>query len=218
MGPEATVDFMRAVIRLTGATCDQDHLHVIVDSNPQVPDRQAALRGEGGDVGASLAAMAEGLARAGADFLVMPCNTPHVFAQSIVDAVPLPFINIIDVTVAEIGRVRPGTKSVGILATTGCLDAGIYQQALLAAGYGIVLPREVDRLMQLIFRVKSGDSGQGVRQEMLDIARQLVEDGADGIIAGCTEIPLVLEDGDLAVPLISSTEVLARRSVEFAEN
>ena len=217
MGPEATVDFMREVIRLTKAERDQDHLHMIVDNNPKVPDRQAAIRGEGGDVGASIAEMAMKLEAAGADVLVMPCNTAHVFADSIREAVSLPLIDIIAVTVAEIRLRRPDARRAGLLAASGCVDAGIYQQALQADNIDTILPGSPGKLMNLIARVKAGQCGAATIGEMTAMASDLVAAGADVIIAGCTEIPLVLNDDNVDVPLISSTEVLARKTVEFAK-
>ncbi|MBT8080256.1 MAG: amino acid racemase [Gammaproteobacteria bacterium] len=218
MGPQATVDFMQEVIRLTGARRDQDHVRMLVDCNPAVPDRQAALRGEGGDVAACLAQMARGLQAAGAEFLVMPCNTAHVFADSIAAAVPIPLINIIDATVAAVRRECPDARSVGLLATTGCINAGVYQRALASDGFGVVVPADSAVLMDLIFRIKSGDVGAETRAATAAVAQQLVAAGADVLIAGCTEIPLVLGAGDVPVPLISSTDVLARQTIEYAFN
>ena len=217
MGPEATVDFMSEVIRLTKAVRDQDHIHMIVDNNPKVPDRQAAIRGEGGDVGASLAEMAMKLEAAGADVLVMPCNTAHVFADSIKEAVSLPLIDIIAVTVAEIRMRRPDARRAGLLAASGCVDTGIYQQAMQADNIDTILPVSPEKLMNLISRIKAGNFGVAITGEMTAMASELVAAGADVIIAGCTEIPLVLNDDNVDVPLISSTEVLARKTVEFAK-
>ena len=99
MGPDATVDFMSKVIAATPAEKDQDHLRMLVDSNPHVPNRQEALLRGGEDPGPVLAAMAKGLQAAGADFLVMPCNTAHAFKDAIIEAVDIPLVSIIDVSV-----------------------------------------------------------------------------------------------------------------------
>ena len=216
MGPDATVDFMSEVIRITGGARDQDHLHMIIDHNPKVPDRQAAIREDGGDVGGYLAAMARRLETAGADFLVMPCNTAQVFADSIRQAVSVPLIDIVDVTVAEVIRIAPEAKNVGLLATAACLDTGIYQKALSALGVVPVLPAAPDDLMKLIFEIKSGNRVSAVAEKMAEVAGELVSAGADVIVAGCTEIPLVLSSDNVSVPLVSSTEVLAKRTVQYA--
>ncbi len=214
MGPEATVDFMSRVIRLTPADRDQDHLRMLVDSNPHVPNRQDALLRDGEDPGPALAAMARGLETAGADFLVMPCNTAHAFSDAIEAAVSIPLVSIIDVTVEACGR----AAKVGVLATDGCLASGVFQQVLAERGKDAILPDavETEALMRLVTRIKAGDTGADIADGMRNLAQALVARGAGVIIAGCTEIPLVLDAGMLGVPLVSSTEALARATVAFA--
>ena len=218
MGPDATVDFMASVIALTKAGKDQDHIRMVVDHNPQVPDRQEAMHGDRTKVSAALREMALRLENAGADFLVMPCNTAHAFLPDILASIHIPFLHIVDETVAEVAAVCPPSKMVGILATTACIEAGIYQAALNAAGRTSVLPdqRRQREIMKLIFRIKGGDKGAEVRAAMRDHAMELAKAGAAIVIAGCTEIPLVVSEADLDVPLVSSTDVLARRTVAFA--
>lgn len=218
MGPDATVDFMASVIALTSAEKDQDHIHMIIDHHPGVPDRQAAMRGDRSTVSAVLTEMALRLESAGADFLVMPCNTAHVFMDEVLPKIRVPFIHIVTETVAQIAVAGAKVKSVGVLATTACVESGIYQSAIEASGRNSVLPDAMQQkeLMDLVFRIKRGDKSDEVRFAMRAIAENLTNTGAEIIIAGCTEIPLVLGGGDLGVPFVSSTEVLARRTVAMA--
>lgn len=220
MGPDATVDFMAAVIALTPAGTDQDHIHMIVDNNPAVPDRQAAMKGDRTTVSKVLGDMALRLEAAGADFLVMPCNTAHAFLPDVLPKLHVPFIHIINETVAEIANTQPKARQVGVMATNACLEAVVYQSAILASGRRIVLPlsERQQELMGLIHRIKRGDKGEAVRQAMRAIAIDLAEQGAEVIVAGCTEIPLVLGQDELDLPFISSTEVLARRTVAMANS
>lgn len=218
MGPDATVDFMQKVIRLTSADRDQDHIRMLVDHNPKVPSRQNTTARDDVRIREDLAEMALRLEAAGADFLVMVCNTAHGWLQRALQQVNIPFINIVDETVAAISHRYPKARKVGIMATPACLEVGLYQEALEAAGY-LPLPAEGElrrELIELIDAVKAGDQSDDIRKSMAAIARQLIEQGADIIIAGCTEIPLVLSQGQLTVPLISSTDELARRTVEIA--
>lgn len=218
MGPDATVDFMSKVVRLTPADSDQDHVRMIVDHNPAVPDRQAAIHGDRKSVSAALAAMARRLEVAGADFLVMPCNTAHAFYEEARNAVSVPFINIVDETVAAVDSLSGDPRTAGVLATDACLIAGVYQSAIDRSGRTSVLPDQAAQsgLMALILRIKAGDRGTDVKAGMVDLANGLVERGADVLIAGCTEIPLVIGGGDLSVPLLSSTDVLAERTLALA--
>ncbi len=214
MGPEATVDFMSKVIALTPGDDDQDHVRLLVDQNPQVPNRQEALLRGGENPGPVLAGMARGLEAGGCDFLVMPCNTAHAFGESIEAAVSIPLISIIDLTVAACVEF----DAVGILATDSCLQCRIYQDALATKGKESVLPdhQETAALMRLITRIKSGTRGAEIAGQVRNLAENLVDKGAQAIIAGCTEIPLVLDGSMLAVPLIASTDVLAEATVKIA--
>lgn len=218
MGPEATVDFMSHVIALTPAETDQQHVPMLVDHNPRVPDRQRAMRDGGAAVRAALTVMACRLEAAGAGFLVMPCNTAHAFVSDAAAAVSVPFVGIIDATVAAIREEHPSVGALGLLATDACLESGLYQEALGGAGLRAVLPdagaqRE---LMQAIYRIKAGDTGPAIRAGVEGLAGRLAAAGAEAVIAGCTEIPLVLGADAAGLPVISSTEVLARRTVEYA--
>ena len=216
MGPDATADLMSRVIRATPAEKDQDHLRMLVDNNPHVPNRQEALLRGGEDPGPALASMARGLAAAGADFLVMPCNTAHAFADAITAAVDIPLVSIIDVTVEACGD----ATAIGVLATDGCITSGEFQAALAGRGKQAVLPDEAETrtLMSLITRIKAGDTGAEVADGMRDLAGALVARGAELIIAGCTEIPLVLDADRVDVPLVSSTDALARATVAMARS
>lgn len=218
LGPEATLDFYAKVLALTPATRDQDHLHMIIDSNPKVPNRNDAVAGTGPLPGPALAAMAAGLERAGADFLVMACNAAHAFQSEIRAAVSVPFVSIIEETCDAALRRVPGLKTVGVLGSSGCLDAGLYQTAFAARGVTAMVPEgdDRDRFMEVLYRVKAGDKGGEVRRLMRDLAASLLDGGAEAVVAGCTEVPLVLSADALPCPLIDSSAVLAERTVFYA--
>jgi aspartate racemase len=214
MGPDTTVDFMARVIALTPTQREQDHVRMIVDHNPRCPSRQDAMLRDGEDPGPTLAAMAAGLETAGADFLVMPCNTAHAFRASIEAATTIPLVSIIDVTVSACANY----KAVGVLATSCCLDSHLYQNALAKNNIQAVIPddEEVDLLLNLINRVKTGDRSSACARQLQILAESLTQKGAKAIVAGCTEIPLLLHESMLSVPLISSTDVLAGTTVRIA--
>ncbi len=218
MGPEATVDFMSKVIALTDASCDQDHVRMLVDHNPHVPNRQDAILGDGEDPGPALAAMAAGLEAGGADFLVIPCNTAYVFEDAILAATHIPLISIVGVSIAAAQERVPGANRIGLLATDGCLKSGIYQSGLEAAGLEAELPatEEARELMTLVKAIKAGKQTEQTGRAMADLAEALASRGAGAIIAGCTEIPLVLGADAVTVPLISSTDALAEITVKLA--
>ncbi len=214
MGPEATVDFMARVIALTPGDSDQDHVRLIVDQNPQVPNRQEALLQGGENPGQVLAEMARGLEDQDCDFLVMPCNTAHAYKKDITAAVKIPLISMIDATLDS----AKAAKCVGVMATVGCLRANVYQSSLESRNITHVLPtrEEAENLTRLIFEIKRGNKGELSRAAVARLARSLVKRGADIIVSACTEIPLVFGARDLDARLLSSTDELAKLTIALA--
>ena len=218
MGPEATADFFGRIIRNTPARSDQDHLHVLIDNNPKVPNRNMAITGSGPSPAAQLVRSAKRLQTAGADFLVMPCNTAHAFADDIRSATDIPLLDIVEVASQYVSREFAGTKAAGVLATDGCRSARLYETVLGRAGIDcITLPDALQEdFMQLVYLIKATGATVQAGEQMHAMALELVSRGADVIVAGCTEVPLVLSAKSLPIPLIDTTEVLARRCVEYA--
>jgi len=161
-----------------------------------------------------MAEMAQRLEAAGADFLVVPCNSAFGFASVVAGAVSIPLVSIVEVTV----EACDDYSTVGLLATDGCLQSHVYQDAFAAVGIAAELPTkdELADLMALLNGIKGGYRGERVARGMAALAAALVSRGAQAIIAGCTEIPLVLDETAIEVPLISSTDVLAARTVAIA--
>src|SRR5271154_374088 len=150
MGPEATVDLMRRVIAKTPASGDQDHVHLIVESNPKIPSRIAHLiDGTGTDPTPELIRIAVNLQRAGADALAMPCNTAHAYAPSIRGAVTIPLLDMIELTVQQIASSRP-VACVGLLASSAVIATELYAKAFANYGIAVVHPEQQDHVMALI--------------------------------------------------------------------
>jgi aspartate racemase len=206
MGPAATVSFLAQIQALTPAEGDADHIRILMDLNPQTPDRASTP-----DLAeAALGEMALRLKAAGAEVLAMPNNTAHAQAAG-VRAAGLPFIDMIDETVATV--VASGARTIGILATPG--GEALYRPALETSGLTPMLLEGPDReaFAARISGVKAGDVGEQARARMKELAAGLAARGCEAIVAGCTEAPLLLAPGDVTVPLIDSAEVLARACV-----
>jgi len=221
MGPEATLDCFAKIIRATRADKDQEHLHVIIDSNAKVPDRTAAVLGKGPSPVPALVASASALARAGADFLVMPCVSAHVFLEEVRARVGIPILSMFDVVAEAIAEERPALHTVGLLGTTGTITGGLFQKRLLEDGVATVVPDATnqERVMAAIYGIKRGGPGRApsaASSDLAGVAEALVRRGAQAIVAGCTEIPLVLASADLSVPYFDSVLVLARAAVVHA--
>ena len=218
LGPEATIDFYRKLLAKSNAATDQDHLHVLINSNPKVPDRQKALAGTGPSSGPALVKTAQVLERAGAEFLVMVCNTAHAYEQDIREATAIPFISILSESVNASLRLNPQLKRAGLMAATGCVGARLYQTRFEATGVDCVVPNSAEQatLMQLIYRIKSGDHAPDIADQMRQLANTLIERGAEIILAACTEIPLALKQNDIEKPLLDCTDVLVDATIAFA--
>ncbi len=218
MGPEATIDFMARVVEHTPSDIDQDHVRMLVDHNPRVPSRQLAMCGEGEDPGPVLADMARRLEDSGAEFLVMPCNAAHGWQDDIIAATSIPFISIIDESLSAALEYAGDSGAIGLLTTPACFAAGLYQRVLSDSGREAVLqsPEELHEAIAFIDRIKAGDQSEPVVTGLRRLADVLVSRGAKTVIAACTELPLVLDQSMLSVPLVASTDVLAKKTVALA--
>lgn len=219
LGPLATLDFFSKLLSATRANTEQDHLHIIIENNPKVPNRQAAINGTGPDAAPHLVQMASNLEQAGADFVVMACNTAHAFQQDIENTLTVPFVSMIDEVVAELREHYSDLSSIGLMAAEGCLAAQLYQRVLKKHGLKPVIwtDSEISRFMSIVYRIKADARTPDIRAALIELANSLTARGAEVIVAGCTEVPLMLSPVDLDVPLISSTDLLVKRTVAYAK-
>jgi aspartate racemase len=213
MGPEAGAAFFERIVRETEAGRDQDHPPVVLYSLPQVPDRTEAILRGGPDPVPALRRGLAALRRAGADFAVMACISAHYFLPRLIPRSPLPLISLIDETVSAIIKMKPVPRSIGLLATDGTVRSGIFARAFEAAGIIALTPSAHDqaRLTTAIYGkkgIKAGFTQGPAREAVLEVAR-----GAETVVAGCTEIPLILGPSDLPVPLVDPMAVGARAAV-----
>ena len=140
MGPEATAAFFLRIIRATEVRRDQDHFRVLIDSNPKIPDRTAAIRGEGESPLPMLIEGARGLRKAGADFIAIPCVTAHCFLTPLRRKVRIPILDIVAEVVGHVRRMK-NVRRIGIVATSGTVDAGLFQKAFAQAGIEVEIGR-----------------------------------------------------------------------------
>ncbi|WP_456366660.1 cysteate racemase [Thermococcus sp.] len=215
MGPLATADLFRRIVEKTPAKRDQDHPRVVIYSNPKIPDRTAFILGHGEDPRPELIASAKKLEECGADFIIMPCNTAHFFAETIQRAINVPLVSMVEETAKAVKKM--GLWKVGLLATDGTIKGLVYHRALLKYGIQIAVPgrRGQEDVMKAIYQgVKAGNLKLG-RELLLKVAKRL-EKRVDGLIAGCTEVSVALKPGDVSVPLIDPMDIIAERAVEMA--
>ncbi len=221
MGPEATGFFFEAVVRQTPASCDQGHARVLIWSDPAIPPRTEAILENGRSPLPALLSGVRILERGGAGLIVMPCITAHYWAPQIKAKTRVPFINLIDETVRRARQTLPGLRRIGLIATTGTLRSGIYRRAFARHGVDLLVPDDRDqaRIMDAIYAadgIKAGIKTGRARTSVVRIARRLADRGAQAIVAGCTEIPLVLRAADLGVPLLEPMAIGAAACLKKA--
>ena len=218
MGPDATVDLFQKILRATPAKRDQDHLRIIIDCNSKIPDRTAhIMRGEE-NPGPYLLSSARLLEQAGVDVMAMPCNAAHAWHDEIQASVGVPVLHIMR-TAADYAAERwPNMKRIGLLAVPSTVKVGIYHRAFAEKGIeGIDQDEKYqDMTTKAIFAVKAGQTGPDIQRLAADAGEYLAAQGAEAVIAGCTEIPLILKDGDISVPVVDATQALAAAVVKFA--
>ncbi len=218
MGPEATADLYMRIIRATPAKRDQDHLRVIIYSNSKVPDRTAAILGAGPSPIPELIRAGKRLEEAGADFLIIPCNTAHYFVDQLQKELRTPILNMIKLSAEKAHSEYPKVRKAGLLATDGTVKSGLYKVAFAETGIEIIEPsteKQMDVMNAIYQCVKAGnliDGGLLLR----GVAKDLISTGAELIICGCTEVSLVLKHGDVSVPVLDPLQVLAEAAVAEA--
>ncbi|KIX13456.1 aspartate/glutamate racemase family protein [Dethiosulfatarculus sandiegensis] len=216
MGPEASADCYAKIIKCTPAAKDQDHLRIVIESNPTVPDRTEAILAGGESPVPVMLKGCRVLEKAGVDFIIIVCNTAHYFLDRLEPELSIPILSILDV-VAEAVK-QAGLKKVGLLATQGTIDAEIYQSKLFDYGIETLVPdKEHEELVMAAIRsIKAAPTAEQRKEATMrlkDAAKYLLKQGAQGIIGGCTEIPLALTQKDLDVLFFDSQLLLARAAV-----
>jgi aspartate racemase len=206
-------------ICVEGAGLMGPHAHPEVSMHtPSLADYMAHIhRDDWAGVGELMLASAHKLARIGADFLICPDNTIHQALPHVVPRSPLPWLHIAEVAARH--AAERGFRRVGITGTRWLVDSEVYPEKLTARGLEYVRPsaaeREecnriiMDELVRSVFRPESVAYFQQV------IAR-LKDRGCDAVVLGCTEIPLIIDDGNSPIPTLDSTRLLAREALKRA--
>lgn len=214
MGPEATASLFVKIIKATRADKDQDHFRIIIDNNPKIPDRTAAILGRGESPVPAIVKTAKNLEKMGAEIALLPCNTSHYFFDEIQSRLNIPVINMIAGLADHISRVYPHIKKAGLLATTGTIKTGLYQKYMpdLQILYPCPVTQE-EKVMRAIYGengIKAGNTSEEPMLLLKQAAGELIAAGAELIIAGCTEIGLVLKPEHISKPLLDPMDIVAK--------
>lgn len=216
MGPMATADLFEKITENTLAKTDQEHLHVIIDSNTNIPDRTMALLSGGPDPLEEMTRSLKRLISAGADILAMPCNTAHCYYDKLCCFTTLPIVNMIEETVTYIQN--QGLSEVALLGTDGLLEIGPYQKALgqKRIHFRLLSATGQKELMKLIYRgVKAGNTCLEISELQRELAA-MEQDGVQAFVLACTELPIAFKQYHIKGLTVDPTLILARAIIRKA--
>ncbi len=218
MGPEATAALFIKIIKATRVERDQDHFRIVIDCNPKIPDRTAAILGKGESPVPAIVEAGKNLEKMGAEIALIPCNASHYYFNEIQSRLKIPVVNMIAELAVYINKVYPHVKKAGLLATTGTIKASLYQKYM--PDLQIICPdpaSQEGKVMKAIYGesgIKAGNTGDEPMRLLADAANELIAAGAEVIIAGCTEIGLALKPEHISRPLLDPMDVVAQAIVE----
>jgi aspartate racemase len=219
MGPEATAELYTRIIRLyqteEGAVDDADFPNILINNVP-AEDMLNDLAKRRPVIVSQLQRGVQVLENAGAEFVAIPCNTAMLFLDEIKDVLSIPVIDITTVTAQQVKKL--GSKSVGMLASTSTIKTKLYQDKLNSSGIAMLKPSNKDQqeVNQVIMRVLAGQKNAEDKEILKKLATQMMKDGADSVVLGCTELPLILSKV-AGVSVVDTLDVLARAIVDKAD-
>ena len=212
MGPAATCDLFRKVIDYTDAAKDQEHLHIIIDNNTQIPDRTDYICGSGEDPRTELIRSVIKLETMGVDYIAIPCNTAHYFYDDLAKDTKVRIINMIYETAVFLKNTKPNNKNYLLLATKGTYMSRIYTNTFKKFDLNIIEPSESDKqiIMSWIYGVKSSKFDV-TSIEFESFINKYCETGEVLPILGCTELPVLAQRIGLEKEYIDPVPILVKR-------
>lgn len=219
MSWESTVEYYRIINQEVGKRLGGFHSAKMLMCSVDFAEIESLMQ-KGGweEIGGYVAGIARTLQNAGADVLLLCSNTVHKVAGWIENAITVPFIHIADATGEEISR--KGIKKVGLLGTRYTMEEEFYKKHLTENfGLSVRIPPDDRRGMvnDVIFNeLCHGVINRSSKDRFKGVINELVSQGAEGIILGCTEIPMLIKEGDSPVPLFDTTSIHALKAVDLA--
>ncbi|MFB6299304.1 MAG: aspartate/glutamate racemase family protein [Halobacteriales archaeon] len=217
MSSASTIEYYRLIDELINDELGGHHAGEILIRSVNFADVERFIRDEQWDTaGDRLAVAAKELEAGGADFIVMATNTMHKVAPAITDAITIPFVHIIDVAADAI--TEAGIDTVGVLGTQTTMEEPFYRDRFEDHGIEVIVPDRADRetVDTIIFEeLTKGITREESRTAYLRIIDDLVDNGAEGLVLGCTEIELLIEQNDRpTLPMFDTTALHVERAVE----
>ncbi len=218
MGPESTAIFYQELIvqcqKQYGAQYDEDYPEIFIYNLP-IPDVVEGLK-KPGETLKVLVKGAKKLESIGVDFIVMPCNTANYFYDGVKKELSIPFLSIVEETAKKVKSRSYG--KVGLLATETTITCKIYEKDFDNYGIKLVIPNEQKAVNNIILNILAGKKLKNDKKELKRIIGKLKNGGADAIILGCTDIPVLLKKNGVGIEIFDTVEVLAEATIKYAIN
>lgn len=220
MGSVAAGYFFKRLIELTPAKTDQEYIEAFVHNNTRVPDRTRGILHGGDSPLQELKRSVSLLNSVGVDYILFACMTSHYFIESLRRESRAELIDAVEETARAVRNRYPHVKKVGILASTGAIKVGVFQDKFKAFGIDTVILNDEDQVacfMEPIYEdwgIKAGNRGERISERFRQGMRILQSQGADVIVAGCSELPLAIGPADSPLPLIDSIDAVLESAIE----
>ncbi|MBW6442284.1 amino acid racemase [Patescibacteria group bacterium] len=223
VGPEASNKFCEFLISKKKGTCDQDKIPFVHLCNPQIPDRTDYILGLGKDPTPELIKTSKILENLGVDLIIVPCNTAHVFLPKVQEEIKVPIVDMEKILVKKILLDKNHLKKIGLLTTDGALKSKIFQSYFNEVGIETILPDKYEQenlVMKSIYGKEGIKSGKKLipKRLLTQAIKSLIERGAEAIVLGCTELPLVIKQKDFSIKVFDPMELTAREIVNYVES
>ena len=146
------------------------------------------------------------------DMIAIPCNTVHVFIDDLRGLSSKPIISIIEETVQQCKR----WKTIGLIASTKTVAAGLFEQGLNKEGIELMLPNEKEQkqISEIILKIITNRAREKEKEFLIKVIDRLNQHGAEAVVLGCTDFPLLIKEGDASIPLLNTLEILENSVVE----
>jgi aspartate racemase len=216
MGPAATAEFYKRLVEQTPASCDQEHIPVVIWGDPTVPDRSTSLINRDDLPWEKLKQGILGLKDAGCDHIVIPCNTAH-FWYDRMSQFGVPITHIVDSVATELKSLNIHHGTIGILGTKATMSLGLYQHYLGGKGWRCVTPNthEMDTLVQPAIDLIKVNNIEDAHDLLIIVIERLIKWGVNAVVLGCTELPLAVKETHYKnIPLVNSIDSLAKAAIK----
>ena len=224
MGSYATVEFFKCILDQFKVEKEWHYPNIMVYNNPKIPSRTRAVlyNEESPEKG-----MIEGckkLEDAGVDFIVIPCNSAHAWYDCVAENVNVPIINMIEVVRDYIMGISPDSRKIGVIAGEVVAVKRLYHKAFEKIEHSsdkieIVLADDECQVIvrKVIDDVKHNNISSETRSNVSKVIKYFLEQKVEGLVLGCTELPLIMENEDLPIPIYDSSMILAKKVAEMAK-